>query len=277
MDPRRDRSYGYNPPAIAPNMIPLWVAPLQARHSAQASHSQDFRSSLSTAGNGEQGAWVYTGTLLPVSTNGSQIAPYDYNMSSSTSVFARNSIMHATEQARNPPHLQNMRADAPFNPNNMSTGQSMAPPPQATSWRLASSESISSRSTYDNSRKAFDLTQTTDVPPPLAPTVEEAYRRKCIQLKQRLNEIEADNEATRVRVQRIERSIQKQRIERAFLLEQLAKRTSTNVEDSEGSPSPPPTVSIPLTSDIHLLSDESFHSPRRNLSERNVATESHPS
>ncbi|TVY68957.1 hypothetical protein LSUE1_G007372 [Lachnellula suecica] len=35
--------------------------------------------------------------------------------------------------------------------------------------------------------------------------------------------------------------LSKQRIERAFLLEQLAKRTSTNVEDSEGSPSPPPT------------------------------------
>ena len=32
------------------------------------------------------------------------------------------------------------------------------------------------------------------------------------------------------------------RLERAFLLEQLAKRTSTNVEDSDGSPSPPPTV-----------------------------------
>lgn len=35
------------------------------------------------------------------------------------------------------------------------------------------------------------------------------------------------------------------RLERAFLLEQLAKRTSTNVEDSDGSPSPPPTVSSP--------------------------------
>jgi hypothetical protein len=35
------------------------------------------------------------------------------------------------------------------------------------------------------------------------------------------------------------------RVERAFLLEQLAKRTSANVEDSDGSPSPPPTVCIP--------------------------------
>jgi len=91
-------------------------------------------------------------------------------------------------------------------------------------------------------RRRHNLTPSTEVPPPLAPSVEEAYRRKCIQLKTRLNEIEADNDATRLRVQRIERTIQKQRIERAFLLEQLAKRTSTNVEDSEGSPSPPPTV-----------------------------------
>ncbi|TVY42009.1 hypothetical protein LSUB1_G002092, partial [Lachnellula subtilissima] len=147
--------------------------------------------------------------------------------------------------ARKPPHLQHLRAKAPGISNNMSTGTSMAPPPKAINWRLPSpSKPISSDSTSGNSCKASassDLTQATDVPPPLAPSVEEAYRRKCIQLKQRLNEIEADNEATRVRVQRIERSIQKQRIERAFLLEQLAKRTSTNVEDSEGSPSPPPT------------------------------------
>ncbi|KAG9237007.1 putative HMG box-containing protein C10F6.08c [Amylocarpus encephaloides] len=79
------------------------------------------------------------------------------------------------------------------------------------------------------------------IPPPLAPSVEEAYRRKCIQLKQRINEVDHDNDAARVRVVRVERGVQKLRLERAFLLEQLAKRTSTNVEDSEGSPSPPPT------------------------------------
>lgn len=79
-------------------------------------------------------------------------------------------------------------------------------------------------------------------PPSLPPTVEEAYRRKCIQLKQRSKEIEDENDAYRLRLRRIERQIQKARLERAFLLEQIAKRTSTNVEDSEGSPSPPPTV-----------------------------------
>lgn len=80
------------------------------------------------------------------------------------------------------------------------------------------------------------------VPPALPPSVEEAYRRKCIQLKQRTNEVEEENDATRVRLARIRRQIEKMRVERAFLLEQLSRRTSANVEDSEGSPSPPPTV-----------------------------------
>lgn len=81
-------------------------------------------------------------------------------------------------------------------------------------------------------------------PPPLPPSIEEAYRRKCIQLKQRLNEVEETNDASRTRLVRIQRGIEKMRLERAFLLEQLAKRTSTNVEDSEGSPSPPATVRL---------------------------------
>jgi hypothetical protein len=80
------------------------------------------------------------------------------------------------------------------------------------------------------------------IPPTLPPSVEEAYRRKCIQLKQRSNEIDEANDAARLRLARIKRQVEKLRVERAFLLEQLSKRTSTNVEDSEGSPSPPPTV-----------------------------------
>ncbi|KAJ4400751.1 hypothetical protein N0V85_005684 [Neurospora sp. IMI 360204] len=79
------------------------------------------------------------------------------------------------------------------------------------------------------------------VPPQLPPSVEEAYRRKCIQLKQRTNEVEEANDAARLRLARLKRQVEKMRLERAFLLEQLAKRTSTNVEDSDGSPSPPPT------------------------------------
>ncbi|KAH8805679.1 putative HMG box-containing protein C10F6.08c [Xylogone sp. PMI_703] len=79
------------------------------------------------------------------------------------------------------------------------------------------------------------------IPPPLPPSVEESYRRKCVQLKQRMNEVEEANDASRLRLVRMQRAIEKMRLERAFLMEQLAKRTSTNVEDSEGSPSPPPT------------------------------------
>ncbi|KAK1458442.1 HMG box protein [Colletotrichum cuscutae] len=89
---------------------------------------------------------------------------------------------------------------------------------------------------------AIDLSA---IPPSLPPSVEEAYRRKCIQLKQRTGEVEEENDATRVRLARIRRQIEKLRMERAFLLEQLAKRTSANVEDSDGSPSPPPTVGPP--------------------------------
>ncbi|GKT47948.1 uncharacterized protein ColSpa_08129 [Colletotrichum spaethianum] len=85
---------------------------------------------------------------------------------------------------------------------------------------------------------AIDLSA---IPPSLPPSVEEAYRRKCVQLKQRTGEVEEENDATRIRLARIRRQIEKLRMERAFLLEQLAKRTSTNVEDSDGSPSPPPT------------------------------------
>ncbi|KAI1373431.1 hypothetical protein F4677DRAFT_429591 [Hypoxylon crocopeplum] len=77
--------------------------------------------------------------------------------------------------------------------------------------------------------------------PSLPPTVEEAYRRKCIQLKERTKEIEEESQAYQLRLDRLGRQVQKARLERAFLLEQLAKRTSTNVEDSDGSPSPPPT------------------------------------
>lgn len=80
------------------------------------------------------------------------------------------------------------------------------------------------------------------IPASLPPSVEEAYRRKCVQLKNRTNEVEEANDAARLRLARTRRQVEKLRMERAFLLEQLAKRTSANVEDSDGSPSPPPMV-----------------------------------
>ncbi|KAK6008822.1 hypothetical protein QM012_000725 [Aureobasidium pullulans] len=59
---------------------------------------------------------------------------------------------------------------------------------------------------------------------PLAPSVEKAYYRKCIELKRRLNDVEEANDAARQRKARLNRAIMKMRLERAFLLEQLAKR-----------------------------------------------------
>lgn len=85
------------------------------------------------------------------------------------------------------------------------------------------------------------------LPAALAPSVEEAYRRKCIQLRLRTREVEETNDAARLRLERIKRQVLKLRLERAFLLEQLARRTSTNVEDSDGSPSPPPAVCASAT------------------------------
>lgn len=99
------------------------------------------------------------------------------------------------------------------------------------------------------------------LPPALPPTVEEAYRRKCVLLKQRMNTVSEANEASRLRLVRMERAIQKMRLERAFLLDQLSRRTSANVDDSEGSPSPPPTVGRPQ----HPLSPSFCNDPWKAL------------
>jgi hypothetical protein len=100
-----------------------------------------------------------------------------------------------------------------------------------------------SRKSTQASAKVF-VPPANAVPQPLPPSVEEAYRRKCCQLRHRYNQIEEHNDAARLRLHRLRRQLDKLRVERAFLLEQIAKRTSANVEDSEGSPSPPPTVRL---------------------------------
>ena len=91
---------------------------------------------------------------------------------------------------------------------------------------------------------------------PLPPSVEEAYRRKCIDLKQRTKEVEESNDAARIRKERLNRGIRKMRLERAFLLEMLGKRMKkTGVaadgtqlfyeSESDGSSEGPPTVRAP--------------------------------
>ena len=88
------------------------------------------------------------------------------------------------------------------------------------------------------------------LPPVLPPSVEEAYKKKCIELKRRLTEVEESNDAFRLRKVRLNRAIRKMRLERALLLENLGKRMRKNGnrengafdEDSEGSSDQPPTV-----------------------------------
>jgi hypothetical protein len=75
----------------------------------------------------------------------------------------------------------------------------------------------------------------------LPPSVESAYYRKCIDLRRRINDIEESNDSTRQRILRLNRGVQKMRLERAFLLEQLNKHMEYNIDDSDRSSSPPPT------------------------------------
>ena len=75
----------------------------------------------------------------------------------------------------------------------------------------------------------------------LPPSVETAYYRKCIDLRRRITDIEDNNDGTRLRITRLNRGIQKMRLERAFLLDQLNKHMEYNVDDSDRSSSPPPT------------------------------------
>lgn len=94
------------------------------------------------------------------------------------------------------------------------------------------------------------------IPPPLPPSVEEAYKKKCIELKRRMQEVEESNDVFRVRKARLARGIRKMRLERAYLLEMLGKRMKKNGssvdgfpqpydEESDGSSEGPPTVFIP--------------------------------
>ncbi|KAL2014415.1 hypothetical protein VTN00DRAFT_1940 [Thermoascus crustaceus] len=71
-------------------------------------------------------------------------------------------------------------------------------------------------------------------PPPNPPSVEAAYKRKCIQLKKRLNEIEAENDLMRARNKRGLQYVQKMRLESCILLERLAKVTGMAEEAQAG-------------------------------------------
>ncbi|PLB47868.1 hypothetical protein P170DRAFT_385837 [Aspergillus steynii IBT 23096] len=75
---------------------------------------------------------------------------------------------------------------------------------------------------------------TTSIPSSNPPSVEVAYKRKCIALKKRLTEIETENELMRLRNRRGWQYIQKMRLESCILLERLSKVTGMAEEAQSG-------------------------------------------
>ncbi|KAI9042875.1 uncharacterized protein KD926_004941 [Aspergillus affinis] len=74
----------------------------------------------------------------------------------------------------------------------------------------------------------------TSIPSSNPPSVEVAYKRKCIALKKRLTEIETENELMRLRNRRGWQYIQKMRLESCILLERLSKVTGMAEEAQSG-------------------------------------------
>lgn len=80
--------------------------------------------------------------------------------------------------------------------------------------------------------------QPSSIPPANPPSVEIAYKRKCIALKKRLAEVEAENEIMRTRNRRGSQYIQKMRLETCMLLERLTKVTGMADEAKTGTVNP---------------------------------------
>lgn len=72
------------------------------------------------------------------------------------------------------------------------------------------------------------------IPPPLPPSVEEAYKKKCIELRRRKQEVDAENDLARLRVLHLGRSIRKQRLLKALLLEKLREILDAERSAEEG-------------------------------------------
>ena len=120
------------------------------------------------------------------------------------------------------------------------------------------------------------------VPPTLPPSVEEAYRKKCIELKRRMGEVEQNNDSVRLRKTRLLRGIRKMRLERSLLLHELGKRMRKNGtngywdDESEGSSEGPPTVCFPRCTSargLYMLISNFIHSHMINLFDRNGVTD----
>lgn len=84
----------------------------------------------------------------------------------------------------------------------------------------------------------MDTRPPTSAPTLNPPSVEIAYKRKCIALKKRLAEVEAENELMRTRNRRGWQYIQKMRLESCMLLERLAKVTGMTEKAQAGAADP---------------------------------------
>ncbi|CCG81381.1 HMG box-containing protein [Taphrina deformans PYCC 5710] len=73
---------------------------------------------------------------------------------------------------------------------------------------------------------------------------ETKYRKKCRDLKRRINEVEASNEGLVTKLARTKRFIRRARLERAFLLERLEAQAPKDSQGSDGSPTPPASPSL---------------------------------
>ncbi|OAX78415.1 hypothetical protein ACJ72_07279 [Emergomyces africanus] len=87
--------------------------------------------------------------------------------------------------------------------------------------------------------------------PPNPPSIEAAYKRKCIELKKRLNEVEAANDTMRVRNAQGQRYIQKMRLESCILLERLAVLTGMAEEQGISTELRARTVALLKEMDPH--------------------------
>ncbi|OJD17171.1 hypothetical protein AJ78_02715 [Emergomyces pasteurianus Ep9510] len=87
--------------------------------------------------------------------------------------------------------------------------------------------------------------------PPNPPSIEAAYKRKCIELKKRLNEVEAANDAMRVRNAQGHRYVQKMRLESCMLLERLAVLTGMAEEQGISTELRARTVALLKEMDPH--------------------------
>ncbi|EYE97685.1 uncharacterized protein EURHEDRAFT_384497 [Aspergillus ruber CBS 135680] len=100
---------------------------------------------------------------------------------------------------------------------------------------------------------------TSSLPSTNPPSVEVAYKRKCIALKKRLNEIESENELMRVRNRRGWKYIQKMRLESCILLDRLTKVTGM-AEEAQAAGGVTPELrakAAAMMSNAPTLEDES--------------------